>query len=85
MKQVQDVLHSDNYTYPQLSNNSQHCYTQLLLDSKVLTQDPDVISAMEAIARQMIYKFHRRRTMAAGGGSRYTWAWVKGKQLNRIG
>ena len=37
IKHVQDVLHSNNYTFPQLTNNLQDWYTHLLLDSKVLT------------------------------------------------
>ena len=81
IEQIQAVLENHSLLIPKFSKHSKDWYTQLLLDPRVLTHDPQVYSSIESIARQWIFKLHHRRATAVGGGSRYVWARSRGNKL----
>ena len=74
LEKMQAVMSGQGYRYPPFSQSSKEWYTQLMLDAKVITQDPNVYTPLESISRRMIFKLHHRRAISMGGSSGYSWA-----------
>jgi hypothetical protein len=65
-------------SYPKLAPNSMDWYTQLLLDPSAITRNESVQKAINMVSLQLIFNLHHNRAVLLGGGSRYTWARLKG-------
>ena len=78
------IIRIHNYIVPPLERNTADWYTQLILDPSVQIKDPEVHTQIEGVSRQMVFKLHHRRSVAMGGGSRYTWARHEGKVINNM-